>query len=395
MSMDKDTLNFADDIQAAFIEKKTPFASAFLYIIIALIMTFFTWAYFAKVDEMTSGLGKIVPSSHVKKIQSLEGGIIQKILVREGQRIKPHQIIAQLDNTHFLSSLKESRAKMNGLAAKIARLTAEANGAEEINFPKDLPEALTERENSLFKSRQQSMKEALATLEKNYQLAKHELSITAPLVQEGIVSQVEVLRLERQVNEMAGEIQYKRDNFVEEAKTDLNKNQVELQALKESSVADVDRVNRTEVRSPVLGTVKKIYINTPGEVLKPGADIMEIVPLEDTLLVEAKIQPHDVGFIHPEQEVKIKISAYDFSIYGGLTGKIEHISADTLTDEEGNTYYQVLIRTDKNHLEHQGKKLPLMTGMTVTVHIITGEKSILDYLLKPLLKTKNNAFRER
>jgi adhesin transport system membrane fusion protein len=267
--------------------------------------------------------------------------------------------------------------------------------------------------------RQQEIDEALSRrkqLERSLQLARDEMAITQPLVNNGVLPRIDLLRIERQVSDLEGEIsairlsiprlksaaeeaqqriQQARYNAKAEASDELNKVRAEFKSVRETLFAGEDRVTRTEIRSPVRGTVKEIKINTVGGVIRPGQDIVEIVPLDDSLLVEARIRPADIAFLRPGQDSMVKVAAYDFSIYGGLRGKLEQISADTIRDENGDSFYRVYLRTARNTLMHQGKELPIIPGMTATVEILTGKKTVLDYLLKPILKTRDRALRER
>lgn len=397
--IDKDQVDYMSDIKEALLIKKTPFASALIYFLAIFVIAMITWAHFAEVDEMTVGNGKIIPSSKVKKIQSLEGGIIKEILVYEGEIVEKNQVILRLDDTQFTSSYREQRAKYVPLLAQIARLKAEISDSATIQWPEEINKGLNKdlikREQKLFDSRKQALIMNLNVLKHSYELAKRELNLTEPLVKEGVMSRVELLRVQRQVNELAGAIEEKKDKFLEDAQVDLNTAKAEVARIKEAIVSDRDRLTRTTIKSPVRGTIKSIHVSTIGEVIRSGQDIIEIVPIDDSLLVETMIKPSDIGFIHAGQKATVKVTAYDYSIYGGLDGKIEYISADTIVDEEGDSFYNVLVRTQKNHLGAKQKPLSIITGMTVSVHILTGRKSILNYILKPLLKAKQNAFQER
>jgi membrane fusion protein, adhesin transport system len=413
------------------------------HIILWSAVSFFTiaviWAYFSELDEVTHGSGKVIPSSDIQVIQNLEGGIVEQVLVNEGDIVDKEQVLMIIDDTQFSTSLRESQIKTLALKVKITRLLGEANGTAPVfsaavkrRFPQMYDDEL-----SLYKSRQQELQvkidiagneasekeQELQELQRrqeqlkiSYDLLAKELKLTYPLAKQGAVSQVDILRLERQVNDLKGELEAnelampkietsietakKRQeeikiNFQIQSRTELNQAKSEKKALTESNLALTDKVQRTSIRSPVRGIVNQINIKTIGGILQPGAQVMEIVPLDDRLLIEAEISPADIGFISPGLEAMVKLTAYDFSIYGGLKAKVVHISADTVLNEKKESVYQIRLRTKKNHIEKSGKKLPIISGMRATVDILTGHKSVLDYLLKPILKTKQNAFTER
>ncbi|HAT1922249.1 TPA: HlyD family type I secretion periplasmic adaptor subunit [Legionella pneumophila] len=377
--------------------KKTHSSKIFTHVILWASLLFFIaaiiWANYAILDEVTTGQGKVIPSSEVQVIQNLEGGIIQNIFVKEGQIVKKDQILMQIDNTRFMSSYAEAEKKIDALEIEIIRLNAEISNTKPVfpeKFTKTYPH-LVQDQLSLYESRMRELNQ----LEKSLELAQKELNLTRPLLKGGSVSEVEVIRLERTVSEIKGNI----EKFKSEELDRLNKARTELFALIEANKADKDRLTRTTVRSPVYGIVKQIKTKTIGGVVQPGNDLLEIVPLDDTLLIEAKIRPSDIGFIHPGQKAMVKITAYDFSIYGGLEGIVEHISADTIIDEQTDkkeeSYYIVKVRTEKNYLGTEKNPLPIIPGMQATVDILTGQKSVLQYLLKPIIKAKQSALRER
>ncbi|CZG05189.1 TPA: HlyD family type I secretion periplasmic adaptor subunit [Legionella pneumophila] len=377
--------------------KKTHSSKTFTHIILWTSLLFFVvaiiWANYAILDEVTTGQGKVIPSSEVQVIQNLEGGIIKNIFVKEGQIVKKDQILMQIDNTRFMASYAEAEKKIDALEIEVIRLNAQISKTKPVfpeKFTKSYPR-LVQDQLSLYESRMRELNQLETALE----LAQKELNLTRPLLKGGSVSEVEVIRLERTVSEIKGNI----EKFKSEELDKLNKARTELFALIEANKADKDRLTRTTVRSPVYGIVKQIKMKTIGGVVQPGSDLLEIVPLDDTLLIEAKIRPSDIGFIHPGQKAMVKITAYDFSIYGGLDGVVEHISADTIVDEETDkkeeSYYIVKVRTEKNYLGTAKNPLPIIPGMQATVDILTGQKSVLQYLLKPILKAKQSALRER
>lgn len=375
---------------------KTHNSRAFTHIIlwtsVLFIITALIWANYAVLDEVATGQGKVIPSSEVQVIQNLEGGIVKKIYVKEGEIVKKDQILMQIDNTRFMSSYSEAEKKMDSLQLEIIRINAEMNNTKP-EFPQELKTnfpSLVADQQALYNSRMKEFNQLQISLD----LAQKELNMTRPLLKNGSVSEVEIIRLERTVNDIKGTM----DKFKSEELDKLNKARAELSALTEANKADKDRLTRTTVRSPVYGVIKQIKTTTIGGVVQPGSSIIEVVPLDDTLLIEAKIRPSDIGFIHPNQKAMVKITAYDFSIYGGLEGIVEQISADTIideTDKKEESFYIIRVRTDKNHLGTESKPLPIIPGMLATVDILTGKKSVLEYILKPIIKAKHTALRER
>lgn len=397
------------------------------------------WASFATLDEVTRGEGKVIPSNKMQVIQNLEGGIVSEILVEEGQIVEKGQPLLRLDDVRFSSSYRESRSKFLALTAKVARLEAEA-GNRPVTMPEMVwqeDEQLAENEFALYESRMRELesnlsilkqqesqtRQKLAELEsqkeklaRSHSLVRQELSMSAPLVEEGAVSEVEILRLKRSVNDLRGEldaatlaiprleaeheevrnkIKDLEITFRTEAREELNAVQAELSAVEETLKGQQDRVSRTLVKSPVKGAVNQVMVTTIGGVIQPGMDLMEIVPLEGNLLVEAHVRPADIAFLRPDQDAKVKLTAYDYAIYGGLDAKLEHISADTITNEEGESFYLIRVRTERSHLGTEESPLKIIPGMTATVDILTGEKTVLDYLLKPVLRARERALRER
>lgn len=381
---------FTADMSLNTLEKPARSSHIVLFTVITFFIIALIWAKLAILDEVTRGMGKVIPSSQIQVIQNLEGGIIEKILVKEGEVVQKRQVLMHLDDTRFKSSYAEAETKQALLQLKIARLEAEVE-----NTPFEIPENIEKRFPSRSrhaKMHHQSRQKEIEQMQKSYQLALKELELTKPLVKKGAASQVEVLRQERQVNDLLTAIH----NFKSNTLNELNSARSELAGLQEASLALQDRLERTVVRSPVKGIVKQIKINTIGGVIQPGMDLIEIVPLDDSLLIEAKIKPQDIGFLHPNQKANVKITAYDYSIYGGLDGVVEQISADTITDERDESYYLIRVRTQKNFLGNKNNKpLHIIPGMAANVDILTGHKSVLDYLLKPILKAKQNALRER
>ncbi len=378
-----------------FDELKGPnrFGHLILWATLLFFITFFTWAHYAKLDEVTHSEGKVIPSQKIQVIQNLEGGIVRDIAIREGQIVDRNQVLMTLDDVRFSSNYKENRLKEFALKAKVERITAQMNNQPYVaSLPviKEVPE-LVASERELFDSKRREMH----NLNNNLSLIRRQINMTKPLLKSGAVSQVEVLQLEQQASEIASKISTAESAALDE----MNKAKTELSQVAQSEEALKDRLDRTTIRSPVKGIIKKLHVNTIGGVINPGVDVIEIVPLDDTLLVSARVKPSDIGFIHPGQNATVKISAFDYSIYGGLEGKVELISADTIVDlnkqQRDDSYYEIWVRTQKNHLDNNGTPLQIIPGMTATVDILTGKKTVLAYMLKPILKAKHSALRER
>ncbi|EMH0545431.1 HlyD family type I secretion periplasmic adaptor subunit [Enterobacter hormaechei] len=364
----------------------------------ALLVVFITWASLFQLDEVTTGSGKVIPSSHEQVIQSLEGGIIHSLMVREGDIVERGQQLAQLDRTKTESSVLESESRLNAAMATAARLNAEVNDTG-LTFPAELDDdvELVKQETALYQSRRESLEKGLAGLRQGADLVQRELALTRPLVTQGAASKVEVLRLERQKNELESKITEMKNQYYVRAREELAKANAEIEAQRSVMKGREDSLTRLTFNAPVRGIVKDIDVTTVGGVIPPNGKLMSLVPLDDQMVIEAKISPRDVAFIHPGQKALVKITAYDYSIYGGLEGEVTMISPDTLQDEVKRDvyYYRVYIRTDSNHLTNrQGKEFPVFPGMIATVDIKTGSKSVIDYLLKPLNKAKE-ALRER
>ncbi len=397
------------------------------------------WAAFAHLDEVTRGEGKVIPSRQLQVLQSLDGGLVQEILVREGQMVKEGQVLLKIDPTRFVSSLRENQSQNLSLKAKAARLEAIATG-KPFDLPAEVLKAIPEiaaQEQSLYLSkraelsaslgvaqqqlvqRSQELREVQARRDQasqSFDLTMQELQATRPLLKSGAVSDVDVLRLERDlaryrgerdssqaqiprihaaINEASRKVQEVDLAFRNQAKAELSDVMAKLSSLSEGSVGLADRVKQSEIRSPVNGTVKQLFTNTVGGVVQPGKDVIAVVPSEDTLLLEAKVLPRDIAFLRPGQPALVKFTAYDFAIYGGLDATLEHIGADSMTDDKGNSYFLVRVRTQNAYLEENGKQLPIIPGMVAEVDILTGKKTVLSYLLKPVLRAKAAALRER
>ncbi|MDU3154596.1 HlyD family efflux transporter periplasmic adaptor subunit [Hafnia alvei] len=364
----------------------------------AMFAVFTVWASIFQLDEVTTGSGKVIPSSHEQVIQSLEGGIIRSLQVREGDIVERGQQLAQLDRTKTESSVLESESRLNAALATAARLNAEVNNSELV-FPSELDDdlELTKQETALYQSRRDSFAKGLSGLRQGYVLVQRELGLTRPLVSQGAASKVEVLRLERQMNELENKITDMQTQYYVRAREELAKANAEIEAQRSVMKGREDSLTRLTFNAPVRGIVKDIDVTTVGGVIPPNGKLMSLVPLDDQMVIEAKISPRDVAFIHPGQKALVKVTAYDYSIYGGLEGVVTLISPDTLQDEVKRDvyYYRVYIRTVNNHLTNKmGREFPVFPGMIATVDIKTGSKTIIDYLLKPFNKAKE-ALRER
>lgn len=369
-----------------------------VWLVFLLLGVLFVWSYFAVVDEVSTGAGKVVPTSRAQIIQSLEGGILKELRVIEGDIVEQGQVLAQLDPTKIRSNVEESEARYRAAVASSARLAAEVNG-QPLDFPQELlsHEGLIAKERKLYQTRQASLKESLSSLRESLALVNSELDITRDLVRSGAASNVEVLRLSRQKSDLELKIKETRSEYMVRAREELASVSAEVDALSSVIEGRADSLTRLTLKSPVRGIVKDISVTTIGGVIPPNGRLMEIVPLDDRLLIEAKISPRDIAYIHPGQGAKVKITAYDYSVYGGLDGKVTIISPDTIQDETqpGEYYYHVKILTENHALINDvGKEFPIVPGMVATVDIKTGSKSIFDYLVKPFNQA-GEALRER
>lgn len=374
------------------------FYSSVIWLTLIGLLFFVVWAWWAVLDEVTVGTGKITPSSHAQVIDSLDGGIVNGLLVKEGDIVERGQLLARLDPTRFQSNYGEAASRVRTLRASSERLRSELTG-EPLRFSAESMREpdLVARERQLYESRRRNLNETVANLQKTYQLVMSELRLTQPLVAKGAASQVEVIRLQRQAAELQGKIDDARNQFAVRAREEQVKNNADLDAQIQVMSGKADQVDRASLFSPVRGIVKDIQVTTVGGVLQPGGKLMEIVPLEDQLLVETRINPRDIAYIRPGLPATVKVTAYDSSIYGDLTGKVEVVSPDTLQDEvkRDQFYYRVYVRTSKAELHNKsGKSFPILPGMVANVEIKTGQKSVMDYLIKPLNKV-NEALRER
>ena len=432
----EEDLDWVNDAEWARLQQEPVRARVLLRALGVILLVLLIWSALAEVDEMTRGNGKVIPSSQLQVIQSLDGGIVSEILVREGQIVQKGQLLLKIDETRFVSSLRENRAEYLSLLAKAARLRAIAEGkpfALPPEVEKEFPQiALQER--NLYEQRHLELEAQVSIArqqlaQRNQELVElrarrdsaartldftqQELNATKPLLGSGAVSEVEIIRLERDVGRSRGDrdqasaqmsrigaaiseashkIEEVELTFRNEARTQLADVSGKLNSLSASSDTLTDRVKLSSVKSPVKGTVKRLLFNTVGGVIQPGNPIIEIVPFEDTLLLEANVQPKDIAFLSSGQKAIVRFTAYDFSIYGGLDAVVEQIGADTITDEKGNAFYIVRVRTLKPSL---GENLPIIPGMVAEVDIKTGQKSVLSYIMRPVLKAKAHALTER
>ncbi|ATQ42940.1 HlyD family type I secretion periplasmic adaptor subunit [Caulobacter mirabilis] len=367
-------------------------------IVSAGLAALLVWAYFGTLDEVTIGAGKVTPPSRSQIIQSLEGGIVDGIYVHEGDIVQPRQKLASLDRTRFSATLGEAEAKARTLEAAAARLEAEISGrTPQFSEAVRRSDGLVAREMELLRSRRQNLEVATASLRQSLTLVRRELAMTAPLVELGAANDVEVIRLKRQENELQAKLDSLRNQFVIDANAEYAKAKSELEVVSQVMSGRRDQLERTALTSPVRGIVKNLEVTTIGGVIQPGGTLMEIVPLENELLVEARISPRDIAYIRPGLPATVKITAYDPSIYGTMAGTVDRISPDTLQDEvhRDQVYYRVYVRTKQSTLRtRDGRDHAIMPGMVATVEIRTGRKTVLDYLLKPINKAQE-AMRER
>lgn len=367
--------------------------------LVLILLLFLVWAWWFEVDEVSSGSGRVVPISREQVVQSLEGGIVTELLVAEGDIVEKGQVLARLDPTQSASNVEESAARYRAALASAARLQAEVSGAGEIRFPPELKDWQTLRnaETRLFRSRREGLRQSVNGLKRSLELVNRELGITSRLVEEGAASNVELIRLQRQRAELQLKLDEAESSYMVQAREELARANAEVEALSSVVKGRSDVLERLTHRSPVRGVVKDVEVTTIGGVVPPNGRLMEIVPLGEQLLVEARIAPRDIAFIHPGQAAMVKITAYDYAIYGGLPGKVVTISPDTIRDEVKPDvfYYRVFILTDSDALVNKaGTQFPIVPGMIASVDIRTGSKSILDYLIKPLNRARE-ALRER
>jgi adhesin transport system membrane fusion protein len=408
---------FANDVRAA-VDLRTPRTSRMLLASsLALLVSALVWAHFAVLDEVKRGGGRVVPSRQMQVVQSLEGGIVSALEVRDGDIVRQDQVLVRIADTKFASELGEVTERRGAMTARVTRLEAELKGLVAPDFSDDLRRTASgavQAETSVFETRARKLADDIdvltqqeTRLSQTLTLLNREVELTRRLYEQKVVPEIEWLRLTRQATEMRGQLaetQARKVNvktaFRSQADEDLAKSRGDLAVLEENIKSAQDRVRRADLKSPVYGIVNKINVTTIGAVVQPGASLMEIVPLEDTLLVEGRIRPQDIAFIRPKQDAVVKISAYDSNVYGSLKGKVERISADTIAEDKGpkeekETFYRVTVRTETNHLGTAENPLPIIPGMIATVEVLTGRKTVLDYLIKPARMLRDEALRER
>jgi adhesin transport system membrane fusion protein len=396
-------LKLLNDLNAALQTEQHTGLFWTISLLFVLLVVFVFWAYHSPVEEVTRGQGSVIPTSREQILQSLDPGTIKEMLVKEGDVVEKGQILLRLDDTRSSAILRESKAKVENLEAMAARLRAESY-ATSIQFPAGIGESLKHRERAAYTARRRAVEDAVAGLQSSKSMLDREISITAPMVAEGVMSEVELLRMRRQSSDLALQIAEKRNQYAADANNELVRVESELAQAKENMAMRADPVDRSLIRAPLRGIVKNIKINTVGGVVQAGQDIMEIVPLNDKLLVEAYIRPQDVAFVHPGLAAIVKITAYDYALYGGLEGKVTLISPDTLRDKTRpselnlnpeEAYYRILVETHQNSLrDKNGKVMPIIPGMIASVDVKTGEKTIFQYLIKPITRMKQ-ALQER
>ena len=457
MKITQQDIDMADDVYGAMLTEAPSIHRLTIWALAALLVTFVVWAYYAALDQVTSGEGRVVPSSQTQIVQSLDGGILEELYVTEGMSVLKGQPIARIDSTRFQSDVNQQKQEVDSLRANIIRLRAELSSIlvgddkewklqiriarKEVIFTNDLKSKMPDlvaRQQQEYHGRLDSLVNQLAiqgskieqksheideldskiaTLQRSYEFANKELLLTRPLAEKNIIPAVELLKLERNVNDLLGELNavkllrpqtssslnetilQRRETALKyrtDTRADLNKMQSELSRMSEAQVGVQDKLEKALIVSPVVGTIKTIHINTLGGVVASGQALIEIVPSEDKLLIEAKIKPQDIAFLHPGLPAIVKVTAYDFAKYGGLAGKVEHISADTTQDEKGNSFYIIRVRTDSSSIIKKDKtELPIIPGMMTTVDVITGKRTVLEYILNPVLRAKQSALREQ
>jgi len=426
-------------VSADLLKPPAPGMSRLMQSMIALVAIFLAWSALAPVEEVTTGRGRVIPASKVQVVQNLEGGIIREIMVREGALVRSGDVLVRIDPTQAGSSLGEAKEKIWGLKALVARLEAEVEGRA-LAFPHDLAEErpdLVNHQRDHFEARRRELEAAtgalelqekqraqeilelqakIATLTKALALAREELAMVKPLERTRAASRAEVLQIEMRVNDTEGnlrgaelalprvqaamgEVRDRRNEKISAFRGDalqkLAAARVELAALAEQSRGSQDKVDRTVVRAPASGIVKTVHLTTLGQVVAPGSSLVEIVPVNEHLMIEAQVRPQDIAFLRPGQEAVVKLTAYDYTIYGGLKGRLEQIGADSITTEKGDTYYVIRVRTEESNLRKGGVALPIIPGMVADVDVKTGSKTVLSYLTKPLTRMRHDALHER
>ncbi len=438
MTRDIRETEFMDQLEAAVRMKPHKASGVMLWSIVVMIALFIFWASFARIEELTRGQGQVVPTQEIQTVQSLEGGLLQELLVGQGDRVTKGQVLMRLSDVMFSAEERGAAAKADSLKLKIARLEAEAGGKEFAvpgELMKKVPD-IAQNELALYRSRQQELKNAISILEDKLRTVKadidgaqaqinrlsssrnslqQELSITRDMVAKKAVSKLEQLRLEREVNDIGGQINAQQerisglkadlsatekqkndqmDRFRSQALTELSDVKTQIAQLGESLRSIGDRVSRTELRAPVGGVVNNIAVRTIGGVIEPAQKLIEIVPVDSELKIIARVSPNNIAFLRVDQPAKVKITAYDPQRYGGLEGRLVRIGASSVTDRDGNVFFEIEVRTDKNHLGTTETPLPVTPGMVADVEVVTGRRTIMEYILKPFLRARDRALRE-
>ena len=372
-----------------------------VWLVAAMLASFLGWAWFFPLVEVSSGQGTVVPSSREQVIQSLDGGIVTSISVKEGDMVEKDQVLARLDPTRTASNVDEAAAKYRASIAAAARMRAELSDLETVAFPDELAgdefAELRANELALFKSRRTSLRDALSGLTQGLDLTRQELGIAEKLQTSGATSRVEVIKLRREAAQTELEISRLRADSRVKTGEDLQKVNAEAEVQASIMRGRSDQLDRLVFRAPMRGIVKDIAVTTIGGVIPAGGQLMTLVPMDDKLLVEARISPRDIAFIHPGQRALVKLSAYDYAIFGGLEGEVVTISPNTVRDQvkPDQVYYRAYIRTREDHLTNAaGARFPIVPGMIATVDIRTGEKTVWQYLIKPFNRAQE-ALRER
>ena len=431
-----DLEGWSSDADHVLMEQRPIRARILLYGVVVAFALLVFWASVAEIDEVARGTGRVIPSANLQVIQSFDGGVVSEILVREGQIVEQGEVLVRVDPTRFLADLGETRASEAALRARAARLTALVN-SEPFEVTAELeaiPQVVLRQEMRLYQTSQEEREERIkiardqleqreqelnevrarrAQAVRSLELASRELAVTEPLVASGAVSEVDVLRLQRevanargdrdqanaQINRLLAAINESQSRIRETGlilenqwRNELADTLGRLTELEQGTTSLEDRVRLSEVRSPMRGVVQRLFVTTRGGVIAPGREVAEVVPLDDQLLIEAKMSPRDIAFLRPGLDARVRFTAYDFAIYGGLSATLEHISPDSITDDQGNTFYMVRVRTEEVGF---GEESPIITGMVAEVDILTGKRTVLQYLLKPVLRATEVAFTER
>lgn len=382
-------------------ERHKPGRSLIIGVSVLALIGFVAWARWAQIDQITRATGQVIPSGRVQVVQSADGGVITELLVREGDQVARGQLLVRLDATKARAAVEESRAKEAALRAALTRIEAEIYDKPLVFDPSvsAYPDFI-QNQTSLFEKRRTALEQELRTLDEMLELVSQELEMNQPLLATGDVSRSEVLRLQRQVAEIGGKIVDRRNRYLQELQSELTKTEEELVSAVQLRAQREDQLSRTELYAPTAGIVKNVRFTTVGAVLRPGDEMLQIVPSDDELIVEAKVSPSDIGFIRPGQSVNVKFDAYDYAIYGSGEGEVSYISADTLTEQTARgemSFYRVHVKVDASAMQKRrpNETIELQPGMTATAEIKTGQNTVLRFLTKPLTKTMSEAFTER